>query len=352
MDNASFVFPAVKGIQANKEYFTAMVPLEVIPKIFQFTDEELPPEIRAQRVLNKSRIPEMRDYIINNPESYVFSSLTVSVDGAMLFEPINDVEPMIGHISISMSARFLINDGQHRRAAIAEAIKINPALKNEHISVVFYHDNGLKSSQQMFSDLNRYAIRPTKSINILFNSREESSIIAKEVITGVSVFSGLTEKEKTTVSNRSKALFTLSAISTATIELLRNVKLDMSEKTKLAIEFWNEVTLNMPEWLSVMRHEKKSSDVRSVSICSLSITLVAIGYGGNKILHTYPQEWKKKIVNLRNVDWKKDNPIWNELVFVNGKVAANRSTQKALSTYIEKIMMEEIGENNGESNQR
>ena len=83
MDNASFVFPAVKGIQANKEYFTAMVPLEIIPKIFQFADEELPPEIRAQRVLNKSRIPEMRDYIINNPESYVFSSLTVSVDGAM-----------------------------------------------------------------------------------------------------------------------------------------------------------------------------------------------------------------------------------------------------------------------------
>lgn len=195
MDSASFVFPAVKGIQANKEYFTAMVPLEVIPKIFQFTDEELPSEIRAQRVLNKSRIPEMRDYIIDNPESYVFSSLTVSVDGKMIFEPITEVDLMVGHISISMSARFLINDGQHRRAAIAEAIKINPALKNEHISVVFYRDKGLKASQQMFSDLNRYAIRPTKSINILFNSREESSVIAKEVVKEVSVFTGLTEKE-------------------------------------------------------------------------------------------------------------------------------------------------------------
>lgn len=347
MDNASFVFPAVKGIQANKEYFTAMVPLEIIPKIFQFADEELPPEIRAQRILNKSRIPEMRDYIINNPESYVFSSLTVSVDGAMLFEPINEEDSMIGHISISMSARFLINDGQHRRAAIAEAIKINPDLKHEHISVVFYHDKGLKSSQQMFSDLNRYAIRPTKSINILFNSREESSIIAKEVVKDVSIFTGLTEKEKTTVSNRSKALFTLSAISTATIELLKDVKLDMPEKTKLAIEFWNEVASNMPEWLAVMRQEKRSSEVRGGSICSLSITLVAIGHGGNKLLHTYPHDWKERIANLAKVDWKKDNPIWNDLVFVNGKVAANRSSQKALSTYIEKIMMEETGETNG-----
>lgn len=347
MDNASFVFPAVKGIQANKEYFIAMVPLEIIPKIFQFVDEELPPEIRAQRILNKSRIPEMRDYIINNPESYVFSSLTVSVDGEMLFVPISIADPMIGHISISMSARFLINDGQHRRAAIAEAIKINPALKNEHISVVFYYDQGLRSSQQMFSDLNRYAMRPTKSINILFNSREESSIIAKEVIKEVSVFSGLTEKEKTTVSNRSKALFTLSAISTATIELLKDVELDISQKTKLAIDFWNEVTMNIPDWCSVMRREKKPSDVRSSSICSLGITLVAIGHGGNKIIHAYPQDWKKKVAGLLHVDWSKDNPIWNDLVFVNGKVAANRSSQKALSTYIEKIMMEETGETNG-----
>ena len=33
MNYASFVFPAVRGIQAQKEYFTAMVPLEIIPKL-------------------------------------------------------------------------------------------------------------------------------------------------------------------------------------------------------------------------------------------------------------------------------------------------------------------------------
>lgn len=81
-----------------------------------------------------------------------------------------------------MTSRFLINDGQHTRVAIAEAIKMNPALKNEHISVVFYRGEGLLRFQQIFSDLNRYAIKPTKSINILFNFQEESSIIAKRII--------------------------------------------------------------------------------------------------------------------------------------------------------------------------
>lgn len=343
MNYASFMFPAVRGLQAKREYFTAMVPLEVIPKIFQFTDEELPPEIRSQRVLNKARIPEMRDYIINNPESYVFSSLTVSVDGDMTFEPVNDNEPMIGHISISMSACFLINDGQHRRAAIAEAIKFNPELKNEHISVVFYHDNGLKHSQQMFSDLNRYAIRPTKSINILFNSREESSIVAKEVIEKVGIFSGMTEKEKTTISNRSKVLFTLSAISTATIEVLKDMDIELDEKIKLAVDFWTAVSEYMDDWKAAKNGTKKPSEVRIESICSLSITLVAIGFGGNKLIKTHTDNWREKLCCLANVDWRKDNPIWKDLVFVNGKVAANRSSQTALSNYLKQIMMGDAG---------
>lgn len=150
MDCASYVFPAVRGTQAQREYYVSMVPLDVMSKIFQFADEELPPEIRAQRILNKSRIPEIRDYILSNPDSYVFSALTVSVDGNMEFTPADETRPQVGAISISMTSRFLINDGQHRRAAIAEAIKMNPFLKNEHISVVFYRDEGLLRSQQSY----------------------------------------------------------------------------------------------------------------------------------------------------------------------------------------------------------
>ena len=248
MSSAAFIFPAVKGTQAQREYYISMVPLEVMAKIFQFADEELPPEVRSQRILNKSRIPEIRDYILSNPESYVFSALTVSVDGDMEFQAVSDATPQVGTISISMTSRFLINDGQHRRAAIAEAIKMNPALKNEHISVVFYRDEGLLRSQQMFSDLNRYAIKPTKSINILFNSREESSIIAKRIIEEVEVFKGLVEKERTAISNRSKALFTLSAICTATNELLTGLNLPLQEKVNLAKAYWSAVGTYITEW--------------------------------------------------------------------------------------------------------
>ena len=333
MDCASFVFPAVRGIQATREYYISMVPLEVIPRIFQFSAEELPPEIRAQRTLNKARIPEMCNYIINNPDSYIFSSLTVSVDGDMRFDPLDRSDPNIGYISIPMNSRFLINDGQHRQAAIAEAIKKRPELKNEHISVVFFGDQGLEQAQQMFSDLNRYAIRPTKSINILFNSREESSIIAKSVIENVDIFKGRIEKERTAISNRSKALFTLSAVCKATETLLKDMPLDTRAKIDLATKFWSQVETHMPIWAAIEAGELKPSDIRQEYICSLSVVLVAIGAGGNALIRSFPNDWERGLFRLDTVDWGKSNPVWQDLIFVNGRVAANRSTQKAISDY-------------------
>ena len=347
MSSAAFVFPAVKGIQAQRDYYISMVPLEIITKIFQFSDEELPPEIRSQRILSKARIPEIRDYILSNPERYVFSSMTVSVDGEMSFSPISSDTPQVGNISISMTSRFLVNDGQHRRAAIVEAIKQRPALKSEHISVVFYYDEGLQRSQQMFSDLNRYAIKPTKSINILFNSREESSIIAKAIIEEVCVFNGYVEKERSTISNRSKALFTLSAICTATDELLRGVNLSTEEKIELAVQYWTAVAAQISEWQNVVAGTLKSADVRKEFICSLSITLVALGCAGNAIIFTCPDDWKERLKALNAIDWRKSNPVWENLVFVNGKVAANRSTQRAMSSYMKDKLFEVVGNNNG-----
>lgn len=344
MNYAAFTFPAIKGIQARREYYISMVPLEILSKIFQFADEDLPPEVRAQRVLNKARIPEIKNYILSNLDSYVFSALTVSVDGEMEFQSVSDTTPNLGNVSIGMTARFLINDGQHRRAAIVEAIKENPELKNEQISVVFYRDEGLKRSQQMFSDLNRYAIKPTKSINILFNSREESSVIAKAVIEQTEVFSGLVEKEKTTISNRAKALFTLSAICTATSELLKNAKGDTEEKIDIAVKFWSAVGTHIEDWTLVKSGAKKSVDVRKNSICSLSITLVALGTAGRAVISAYPSDWIERLEVLEQIDWSKTNPEWDNLVFVNGKVAANRSTQCAMSTYLEKKLVKVEGE--------
>lgn len=89
-----FEFSAIKGMQAGHPYYAIMCPLHMVAKFFTYTDNSLPADMRAQRVLNKQRIPEMRDYILNNKDSYVFSALTASVDGKLSFDPTNEGSAM------------------------------------------------------------------------------------------------------------------------------------------------------------------------------------------------------------------------------------------------------------------
>lgn len=329
MDSAKFSFPAVKGIQANMEYYVTMVPLDCIPKLFTFSDENLSPEIRSQRTLNKSRIPEMCNYILQNPTSYVFSALTASIDGDVCFEPA-EKNSACGILSIAMSSKLLINDGQHRRAAIEAALKKNPDLKYEHISMVLYHDIGLKRSQQMFSDLNRFAIRPTQSLNILYDNRDSTSILVKEVISSIPEFDGLIDKEHTSIPNRSVALFTLSAIYRGTTSLLKNLPLSVDDQVSFATDYWSTVYKNMPEWQKVAKKERKSSTIRKKSLSPLSITIKALGQIGNYLYTEYPNDWKNKLECLQTIDWNKTNQLWQNGIVVNGSVQLSHATQQQM----------------------
>ena len=101
------------------------------------------------------------------------------------------------------------------------------------------------------------------------------------------------------------------------------------------------------EWNKVRNGEMKPSDVRKNYICSLSVTLVALGYAGNAIIRQPRSTWENQLKKLSDIDWSKTNPRWENLVFVNGRVAANRSTQKAMSNYIREVLDETAGNNNG-----
>ena len=78
-------------------------------------------------------------------------------------------------------------------------------------------------------------------------------------------------------------MFTLSAICTATDELLYNLDLSLKEKIDLAKCYWNAISNHIPCWNMVKSGELKPFDIRNKYICSLSLTLVALGYAGNAL---------------------------------------------------------------------
>jgi len=324
----NFVFPALRGIQAGREYYVTMCPLRLIPKLFIFDAEEIPPELRAQRVLNKSRIPEIGSYILKSPHNYTLSSITASIDGKVQFIPVQDKGHYhrSGTLIVPMDARFLINDGQHRAAAIREALKKNPDLGSETISVVFFLDSGLRRSQQMFTDLNKHAVRPTTSINILYDHRDPFSQAIIGMLAYVPIFANdLTELERTSISNRAKKVFTLNSLYTANKSLLGRTQKRppvSEEDTQLMIDYWTAVYENIKEWRDIVDGGVPPHEIREEYVHVSGILLHALGILGYALIQQYPnpRTWKMKLKELQKIDWHKNNKDWEGRPLINGSL--------------------------------
>ena len=305
-----FSFPAVRGTQAGRPFYIATCPLRTIPKIFVFDEEEVPPELRAQRTLNKSRIPAMVKYLVDNPNDYVFSALTVSVDSSVTFEDSGaDNTPNLGTLKVPLDAQILINDGQHRRKAIELALKENPDLGADNIPVLFFVDEGQTRSQQMFVDLNKYAVKPSTSLSDCYDKRDPSSEVARHLSKNVLPFKGFTEMEKSNISSKSGKLFTLSGIKQATRSLMGKGPKDSytDEELKLATDYWSKIYENTPEWQMVCNKELSPFQFRQDYIHAHGIGLHALGAMGHTLLTEQPNQWRTTLKELEKIDWRKSN---------------------------------------------
>lgn len=318
-----------------------MCPLRLIPKIFLFDEEEVAPEFRAQRTINRARIPEISAYVINNPQDYVFSSLTASVDGNMEFQPYSQETGFenLGQLVISLDARFLINDGQHRRAALEEALKVAPELGNETISVVFYRDSGLKKSQQIFSDLNRHAVNTTTSLGILYEHREQLAQITKEIISDIPFLDRYTDKERQSLPKLSPRIFTLNNIFSANARLLSKKKGDsISDLERDYLKkFWQSLIGEIPEWQLVYTKQITPTELRANFVHAHGIFLEAIGIVGNYLFNSNPTDWEHYLKRLSGIDWHRSYPDWiGRAVSPIGRINKNSDTILLTSNLIKK----------------
>ena len=306
MGSFNYSFPAIKGIQACDEYFICMIPLGLLVKLFPVDTDHVDPEFRAQRKLNLSRIPEIRDYILLNRSSYIFSALCASFDGEFCFAPIENNASSIGTLSINMDATFLINDGQHRRAAIVEALKEDPTLSNETIPVVMFLDRGLQRSQQMFTDLNKHAVNTTKSLNALYDSIDPLSVLTKHVVNAVPFLKKYTDKEKDNLGKYSGNLFTLNNILIANKNILRGFEANQ-ENESFIIEYWSTVFDNILEFKELEARTLSKVDLREMYIVTQGVTINALGHLGNYFLVNKQTISLRTLSGLSAVNWRRNN---------------------------------------------
>lgn len=320
--NYIYRFPVVRGIQAGRQYYIAMVPLKMLKKLFPADNEYVPPEYRAQRRLNETRIPEICKYILSNKDSYVFSALAASIDGEFKFAPIENND--IGTLEVDMDAKFLINDGQHRKAAILEALEEDSSLGEETIAVVFFEDKGLSRSQQIFTDLNKHAVKTSNSISELYDSRDDLAVVTRRVIGQVNFINSYTDKEKDILGKYSSKLFTLNTFYTANKKIIQRAEIT-EDTEQFLVDFWQNVSENLVQWNELAHKEISKIDLRENYIVTQAVVIQAFGRVGNYFF-THPADMKLQLKKISEIDWRRNADHWRlRTIRANGRMISSET---------------------------
>lgn len=311
-------FSAVKGVQAGREYYLANCPFYLLPEIFNDLDNsKIPPDQRAQRAVNKVRVKAIKKYLLANTNSYVFSAATVAIDGDVRFETA-DGSLNVGSLVVKDRATYVIADGQHRISAIIDSLKEQRGHEYELLPIIFFNDPGLEMSQQIFTDLNRYTLKPAQSLSILYDTRDPYAEIARTVAKKVSFFKGFIEFEKTTISNRSVKLFTLNGLYNATKLLLGKID-DAERHENYVCTFWESLGKHLGEWQEHAKGKITSSTLRQNYLSGHNIFINAVSVATNAA-NKAGIEMKEVISAVSKESWRRDNPLWEGRALQNGRI--------------------------------
>lgn len=89
-----------------------------------------------------------------------------------------------------------------------------------------------------------------------------------------------------------------------------------------AVDFWEEVAKQFPEWQMVRNRQMTAAEVRRDFIHSHGIALQAIGKVGNVLIQDSATNWKHRLRRLRSLDWSRANAkLWEGRAMIGGRVS-------------------------------
>ena len=293
-------------------------------------------DTRSQRKLIERRIPDITKYILDNENDWLFSSLTASFDENADFRPINEADPDVGVLRLPVTTRLLINDGQHRRAAIERALEEDPTLGTQTISVVLFPAESTERNQQMFSDLNRTVQKTPRSLNILYDHRDPLNQITLSVAEQVPLLYNRVEKEALSLAVRSARFITVSSLYDMLGEFLGPLPAHLQEREiqqreSESIDFLNELTSSLPQWQDIAEGHIRPAEARMEFINAHAVFFFAIGGVGHVARE---KNAMNKLSELREIDWRRTNAEWQGICMLGPDIVTRRQTRTALRQQI------------------
>ncbi len=331
MTRPEFSIPVIRGTQGGHDFYTAMCPIRLLPRLFPVgIDQNTGASQQTFRKANTGRVREIANAVAAHHDDYHLAAVTVSVEDEVRFAGARQTRskhPTVGELFIPLEAPITIVDGIHRIHGLQRAFKKCPSLGDDSVAMLIHVDPDGSRRGQIFSDVKRYERSSAQSLRIGLDDRDEIARLTREVIATVPVFLDSIEMEKTAISNRTRKLFTLSALYQANRTLLADRKsTSFKDRLQLATEFWSEVAARIPGWTEIGKGQKSPADIRAGYVHCHAIGVAAIARAGRALLAQSPGGWKKRLAKLSSLDWSRSNAaLWEGRAMIGGRLSKSSS---------------------------
>lgn len=195
--------------------------------------------------------------------------------------------------------------------------------RTSHISVEF-HTRCDPTQLALLSEKNQRSTALTKHAGrSVLDDRGEWMAITQQTIDQVPIFTGRVDMTKTALSNRSRNLFTFSAIHQANQQLLADHKQQsLEDRVTIAVQFWTTVAANMPDWQAAYADRILPADYRKEFVCAHGIALAGLARLGRTLLSDFPKTWPGKLKKLRTLNWRRSNTAtWERRAMIAGRLS-------------------------------
>jgi len=351
-------FPALRGKMGEMEYALVMMKLGELVKHISYAEDiqewggGIPAEFKKQRKLNMSRIiHEMVPYLTATSDHF-YGAITAELErpgdpqNKLLFTPVEGQDTM-GTLTLDGSEQVMALDGQHRLKSIELSMKTHPDLARESIAVILVPGKGYKKSQQLFTDLNRYAKQPSKTLNLLFEHREFFAVVAKEVGSKARTFRDRVNLETNSLGQKAKYHVTLGVLYECVLALLEGQYNDgekahskIMEATKLITHIYDDVvTPALPEFESMLAGAALPYDLRCKYIFGHSVGVQAIARAIRAARDQLGASWEGVVREaFAAIDWRLTSRLWEGSAVQGGAISSRRQNIEQTTTVLKLLL--------------
>ena len=256
---------SLRGIIGDWVYYPCLMKFRDIAERVNLAEEIYESKALSelvQRELRRHRGKEIKAYLIQQKQRF-FNSLIVAVyEGEPNWYGITNLRPnekldvrkvpdevieSIGFLGLNGKERLFALDGQHRLVGIKEAVKENPELGNDELTVIFIahqtNSAGKERSRRLFTTLNKNAKPVSKGEIIALDEDDTMAIITRRLVMENPMF-----MEKRILNNATNNIPTSNSTCMTTIgnlyDLLRILftKIYVISQKKRPADIKNELT--------------------------------------------------------------------------------------------------------------